>query len=253
MLEIKGITVKTIDDNKTILDDFSLNVPKGEVHVIMGPNGVGKSTLSKVIMGNYKYKITKGDILFKKKSILDKSTEERAKLGLFVTMQDPIAIDGVKLSEFLKTALRERKGEVNLYDFINSLDDAAHDLKMDTNMLHRSLNKSFSGGERKKSEVLQLKVLKPEFIILDELDSGLDIDSLKLVCKNINDYLKEYKDTAVLIITHYPRILEYIKPDRVHILLDGKIKKSGDSKLANKIESSGYLGINEVEEANNHE
>ncbi|MBQ3469283.1 MAG: Fe-S cluster assembly ATPase SufC [Bacilli bacterium] len=253
MLEIKNITVRTTDDNKLILDKFSLTIPKGEIHVIMGPNGVGKSTLSKVIMGNYKYKVTKGDILFKKKSILDKSTEERAKLGLFVTMQDPIAIDGVKLSEFLKTALREKEGDVNLYDFINSLDDAAHDLKMDPSMLHRSLNKSFSGGERKKSEVLQLKVLKPEFIILDELDSGLDIDSLKLVCKNINDYLKENSDTAVLIITHYPRILEYIKPDRVHILLDGQIKKSGDRKLAEEIESSGYLSINEVEEAKNYE
>ena len=247
MLEIKDITVTTVDDKK-ILDDFSLSINNGEVHVIMGPNGIGKSTLSKAIMGNYQYKVTKGDILFEGKSILGLSTAERAKLGIFLTMQDPMEIDGVKLSEFLKTAVREVTGEnVNLYDFINTVNKTAEDLEMSTDMLHRSLNKALSGGEKKKSEVLQLKV-----IILDELDSGLDVDSLKLVCKNIKDYLKENKDTAVLIITHYPRILDYLKCDYVHILLDGKIKKTGNMDLAYEIEKNGY-GVNEVKEETSNE
>lgn len=252
MLEIKDITVTTVDDKK-ILDDFSLSINNGEVHVIMGPNGIGKSTLSKAIMGNYQYKVTKGDILFEGKSILGLSTAERAKLGIFLTMQDPMEIDGVKLSEFLKTAVREVTGEnVNLYDFINTVNKTAEDLEMSTDMLHRSLNKALSGGEKKKSEVLQLKVLKPKLIILDELDSGLDVDSLKLVCKNIKDYLKENKDTAVLIITHYPRILDYLKCDYVHILLDGKIKKTGNMDLAYEIEKNGY-GVNEVKEETSNE
>ena len=253
MLDIKDITVKTTDD-KTILNDFSLSIGTGETHVIMGPNGAGKSTLSKVIMGNYKYKVVSGDILFCGKSIINLSTDERAKLGIFLTMQDPINIDGVKLSEFLKTAVRETTGkEVSLYEFINSVNDTADELSLPHDMLHRSLNKSFSGGEKKKSEVLQLKVLKPKFIILDELDSGLDVDSLKIVCNCINSYLKENKDTSVLIITHYPRILEYLKCDYVHILMNGKIEKSGDKSLAFDIEKLGYLSINEVEDDDHHE
>ena len=159
-------------------------------------------------------------------------------------MQDPTVIEGVSNSEFLRTARSEITGEkVNLYSFIKDMDNAMKSVSLDSNMLHRSLNQGFSGGEKKKNEVLQLKVLKPKFIILDELDSGLDVDSLRIVCKNINEYINDNPDVSVLIITHYPRILEYIKPDYVHILMDGKIQKTGDFNLALEIEKDGYKMI----------
>lgn len=249
MLEIKKINCSIKDDNLDILKDFSLKINEGETHVIMGPNGTGKSSLAKAIMGHYKYDITKGDILLDGKSIKKLSTDERAKLGLFLCMQDPTVIEGVSNSEFLRTALSSKTDEkVNLYTFITDMEKSMKEVKLDSNMLHRSLNMGFSGGEKKKNEILQLKVLKPKYIILDELDSGLDIDSLKIVCKNISDYKKENKDTSLLIITHYPRILKYLKPDYVHILKDGQIIKSGDIKLALDIEKNGYTGINVVSE-----
>ena len=249
MLEIKKINCSIKDDNLDILKDFSLKINEGETHVIMGPNGTGKSSLAKAIMGHYKYDITKGDILLDGKSIKKLSTDERAKLGLFLCMQDPTVIEGVSNSEFLRTALSSKTDEkVNLYTFITDMEKSMKEVKLDSNMLHRSLNMGFSGGEKKKNEILQLKVLKPKYIILDELDSGLDIDSLKIVCKNISDYKKENKDTSLLIITHYPRILKYLKPDYVHILKDGQIIKSGDINLALDIEKNGYTGINVVSE-----
>ena len=169
---------------------------------------------------------------------------DRAKKGMFLCMQDPTVIEGVSNSEFLRTAKGEILGEkVNLYSFIKDMDKAMKDVSLDSSMLHRSLNQGFSGGEKKKNEVLQLKVLKPKFIILDELDSGLDVDSLRVVCSNINDYLMENPDTSVLIITHYPRILEYIKPDYVHVMVDGKIQKTGNIDLAFTVEKDGYVGI----------
>lgn len=241
MLELKKVCAKVKSNDLEILNDFSLKINDGEVHVIMGPNGTGKSTLSKVIMGHYQYEVTSGDILFNKKSILDLEVNERAKLGLFLCMQDPTVIEGVSNSEFLRTALGEISGEkVNLYSFIKDMEKSMDEVKLDSSMLHRSLNQGFSGGEKKKNEVLQLKVLKPSFIILDELDSGLDVDSLKVACLNINAYLQDNPKTSVLIITHYPRILEYIKPDYVHILSNGKIVKTGDVNLAFDIEKKGY-------------
>ncbi len=247
MLEINKITVITKDDNKEILKNLSLNIRDGEVHAIMGPNGTGKSTLSKVIMGNYKYELTKGDILFNNKSIINLEVDDRAKLGIFLAMQDPTVVDGVTNSEFLKTATTEITGErINYFDFIKGIDKSLKDLELSEDMIHRSLNKGFSGGEKKKNEILQLKMLKPKFIILDEIDSGLDVDSLKIVCNNINEYLKDNKDTSLLIITHYPRILEYIKPDYVHIMTDGKIKKTGNIDLAFTTEKEGYNSVNEV-------
>ena len=241
MLELKKVNAKVKNNDLKILNDFSLKINDGEIHVIMGPNGTGKSTLSKVIMGHYQYEVTSGDILFNKKSILDLEVNERAKLGLFFCMQDPTVIEGVSNSEFLRTAKGELTGEkVNLYSFIKDMEKAMEDVKLDSSMLHRSLNQGFSGGERKKNEVLQLKVLKPSFIILDELDSGLDVDSLKVACLNINAYLQDNPKTSVLIITHYPRILEYIKPDYVHILSNGHIVKTGDVNLAFEVEKNGY-------------
>ena len=162
-------------------------------------------------------------------------------------MQDPTVIEGVSNSEFLRTALASQTGEkVNLYSFITDMEKAMKEVKLDSKMLHRSLNMGFSGGEKKKNEVLQLKVLKPKYIILDEIDSGLDVDSLRIVCENINDYMKENKEASLLIITHYPRILEYLKPDYVHILKDGKIQKSGDISLALEVEKEGYTNIEDT-------
>ena len=244
MLEIKHLDVSVKDKNIKILNDFSLNINEGEVHAIMGPNGTGKSTLAKILMGHYGYVIDSGNINFDGDIINDLEVNDRAKKGMFLCMQDPTVIEGVSNSEFLRTAKGEILGEkVNLYSFIKDMDKAMKDVSLDSSMLHRSLNQGFSGGEKKKNEVLQLKVLKPKFIILDELDSGLDVDSLRVVCSNINEYIKENPKTSILIITHYPRILEYIKPDYVHVMVDGQIKKTGSLELAFEVEKDGYVGI----------
>lgn len=245
MIEINNLCAKIKDTDKAILKGVSLNIKPGEVHAIMGPNGTGKSTLSKVILGNYMYEVTDGDILFSGESIIKLPVYERARKGIFLCMQDPTVIDGVSNSEFLRTALGEVNGEkVNLYTFIKSMEDTMKKVELDSSMLHRSLNKGFSGGEKKKNEILQMILLKPKFIILDELDSGLDVDSLRIVCENINDYLKENPDVSVLIITHYTRVLKYIKPSYVHVMRDGKIVKTGTMDLAYDIEKNGYNGIN---------
>ena len=254
MLEIKNLNCSITDSDLNILKGLSLKIKEGETHVIMGPNGTGKSTLAKAIMGHYKYKVTKGDILIDKESILDLTVDERAKKGLYLCLQDPTVIEGVSNSEFLRTALSSKTGErVNLYSFITNLEQAMKDVELDSKMLHRSLNMGFSGGEKKKNEVLGLKILKHKYIILDEIDSGLDVDSLKVVCKNIKKYMKENKEASLLIITHYPRILEYLKPDYVHILKDGKIIKSGDISLALEVEKEGSTGINVISEDENNE
>ena len=241
MMKIDNLRVKIKDSDIEILKGLSLNIGAGEVHAIMGPNGTGKSTLSKAIMGNYMYEVVGGDILFNDESLLNLTVYERARKGLFLCMQDPTVIDGVSNSEFLRTAIGEVTGEkVNLYSFIKNMETAMKRVELDSNMLHRSLNKGFSGGEKKKNEILQMMMLKPKFIILDELDSGLDVDSLKVVCDNVNSYLSDNPDTSVLMITHYQRILDYIKPDYIHILTNGHIVKTGDATLAKEIEEKGY-------------
>lgn len=237
MLKIENLS--TSIDGKDILKNFYLNINDGEVHALMGPNGTGKSTLSKVILNNKKYQKLSGKIMFDDVDITNMSTDEIARKGIFLCNQLPCEIDGVTTADFLRTALNEKE-EVSLYQYIKKIDSAVKDLKMDENMIHRSMNKGFSGGEKKKNEILQLKVLEPKFIILDELDSGLDVDSLKIVCENINSYLKEHENTSVLIITHYPKILQYIKPDYVHVMVNGNIKKTGDASLAFEIEEKGY-------------
>ena len=233
MLKIENLN--TSIDGKDILKNFYLNINAGEVHALMGPNGTGKSTLSKVILNNKKYQKLSGKIIFDDVDITNMSTDEIARKGIFLCNQLPCEIDGVTTADFLRTALNEKE-EVSLYQYIKKIDSAVKDLKMDENMIHRSMNKGFSGGEKKKNEILQLKVLEPKFIILDELDSGLDVDSLKIVCENINSYLKEHENTSVLIITHYPKILQYIKPDYVHVMVNGNIKKTGYASLALEIE-----------------
>ena len=251
-IEIKNLNVRVKE--KEILNNFNIEINPGEIHAIMGPNGTGKSTLSKVILGDERYEIVSGDILVDGKSILSLPTDERAKLGIFLCFQHPYSIDGVSNSEFIRTAINSQNEKpVGLYEFIKNMEKNINDLKMDPAMMHRSLNIGFSGGEQKKNEILQMKMLKPKFIIFDELDSGLDVDSLKIVCKNILDYIKEYPDTAVLFITHYTRILEYIKPGFVHMMKDGTITTSGDYKLAKEIEKHGYNESFDLGEENGEE
>ena len=253
MFKIDKLNVKIKDTDKKILKDFSLTIDKGEIHAIMGPNGVGKSTLSKAIMHHPDYVIESGSITYNGKTLNDLTTDEIARLGIYLLMQDPSIIDGVSNSEALRTALKERGSDTNLYSFITKKKKELDSLNLPKDAMHRSINKGLSGGERKKNEVLGLKVLTPSFIILDELDSGLDVDSLKVVANNINDYLKENKDTSVLIITHYSRVLDLIKPDFVHEMKDGKIVKTGDISLAKQIEKTGFTGVNEVEPSENYE
>lgn len=250
MLTIKNLAVKV--ENKQVLEDFNLEIDDGSIHVIMGPNGVGKSTLSRVIMGDNNYKVLKGSITFNGEDITKLSVDVRSKLGIFLAMQYPLEIDGVSNQDFLRTAMSSREGkQVGLYDFILQCEKASDELKMDKNLIHRSLNVGFSGGEKKKNEVLQIKLLKPKFIILDEIDSGLDVDSLKIVANNIVDYKKENPDTSILIITHLTKILNYIKPDYVHVVKNGKIIQSGDYSLAQEIEEKGYTEYNNEETKTN--
>lgn len=239
MFKINNLEVVT--DNKIILKDFNLIINDGEIHTIMGPNGVGKSTLSRVIMGDPNYKVLNGEMTFNGDNLMVLSTDERAKKGIFLAMQYPMEIEGVSNQDFLRTAIGSVNNKrIGLYDFILKCEKGAEELSMNKDLIHRSLNVGFSGGEKKKNEVLQIKILKPKLIILDEIDSGLDVDSLKVVCENINEYKNEFPDTSILIITHYPRILEAIKPDYVHIMKNGKIVKTGDLSLALETEQVGY-------------
>lgn len=244
-LNIKDLSVEV--NGKIILDKFNLNINDGSIHVIMGPNGVGKSTLSRTIMGDNNYHVIAGDIKFDGESIIKLRTDERARKGIFLAMQSPMEIDGVSNQDFLRTAISQNKEErVGLYQFIKECETAVSELSMNKDLIHRSLNVGFSGGEKKKNEVLQIKLLKPTFIILDELDSGLDVDSLRIVCENIMDYKKKYPNTAILIITHYSMILDYLRPDYVHILANKHIVKTGDYNLVNDIEKNGYAKYLEV-------
>lgn len=254
-LKIDNLTVSV--NNKTILNNFSLEIKSGEIHAIMGPNGTGKSTLTKVIMGDDNYKIESGAIYFNDQNITDLKVDERARLGIFLGMQMPYEIEGVSNADFLRTALRTQNENFKLYSFIKELEDNVKKLKMNPDMIHRGINEGFSGGERKKNEILQMHLLKPKIVLLDEIDSGLDVDSLKLVGNSVMEYYNEQKP-AIILVTHYQRLLDYIKPDYVHIMKNGKIVKSGSSSLVTEIETKGYDKINEtstieVEENNKDE
>ena len=239
-LKIDNLTVKAKDDGKIILKDFNLEIKSGEIHAIMGPNGTGKSTLTKVIMGDTNYEIVKGKTIYDGKNINKMKVSERAQLGIFLGMQMPMAIEGVSNADFLRSSLRAKeKDNFKLLPFVKEVDRYIKKLKMDPDMLNRSVNDGFSGGERKKNEILQMYVLKPDLILLDEIDSGLDVDSLKLVGESVMDYYED-KKPAILLVTHYQRLLDYIKPDYIHIMNEGKIVKSGDGSLASYIEKHGY-------------
>ena len=246
-LEIKNLVVKA--DDKLILNDLSLTMNKGETHAIMGPNGSGKSTLSNVLAGKSGYEIVSGSVNFCGHNILGMNPEERAALGVFLSFQYPIEIPGVTIINFLKTAYNsllkaKGKAEISASEFLKLIRDKQKILDISDEMTRRNLNVSFSGGEKKRLEMLQMLLLDPFLSILDETDSGLDIDALKSVSKAINLLRNENK--LILVITHYQRLLNYVVPDFVHVLYDGKIIKSGDKKLAIDIEENGYFKITEA-------
>ena len=240
-LSIKDLSV-SIEDSK-ILDNFSLQMNKGEVHALMGPNGCGKSTLSNVLAGKEEYKILDGEIIFKDQNLLDLNIEERSQLGIFLAFQYPVEIPGVNITPFLKASLnaklkKEGKEEVDALSFAKELKQVANELGIKSEMLSRSVNEGFSGGEKKRYEILQMSILKPSLAILDETDSGLDVDAFQTVTEGINRIKND--NNSFLIITHYQKLLDHIVPDFVHIMKDGKIIKSGDHSIAKLIEESGY-------------
>jgi len=244
-LEIKDLHV-SIED-KEILKGVTLTIKSGEFHAIMGPNGTGKSTLAAAIMGHPKYEVTKGSITLNGEDILEMEVDERARAGLFLGMQYPSEISGVTTSDFLRSSInarREEGDEISLMKFIKEMDGALDELEIDKNMAQRYLNEGFSGGEKKRNEILQLMMIQPGIAILDEIDSGLDIDALKIVADGVNK-VREESGIGCLIITHYQRLLNYIKPDHVHIIMQGKIVKSGGAELAQRLESDGYEWVKE--------
>lgn len=243
-LEIKDLHV-SIED-KEILKGVNLTINTDEIHAIMGPNGTGKSTLSSAIMGHPSYEVTKGEVLLDGVNILELEVDERAKARLFLAMQYPSEITGVTNADFMRSAInakREEGQEINLMQFIKKLDKNMDFLDIDKDMAQRYLNEGFSGGEKKRNEILQLMMLEPKFAILDEIDSGLDIDALKVVSKGINQMRGE--NFGALMITHYQRLLNYITPDKVHVMYAGKVVKSGGPELAKRLEEEGYEWVKE--------
>ena len=251
VLEIKNLHVEI--DGKEILKGVDLTLKQGEIHAVMGPNGTGKSTLAQAIMGHPRYEVTQGEVILDGEDVLEMEVDERSQAGLFLGMQYPSEISGVTTSDFLRSAInaqREEGDEINLMQFIKKLDKNMEYLEIDQDMATRYLNEGFSGGEKKRNEILQLMMLEPKFGILDEIDSGLDIDALKVVSKGINKLRGE--QFGSLIITHYQRLLNYISPDHVHVMMRGRIVKSGGKELSERLEAEGYdwikeeLGIDDV-------
>lgn len=245
LIEIRNLKANIVREglSQEILKGLNLSINVGEVHAIMGPNGSGKSTLSKVLAGHPNYEITSGEVIFKGKNILELEPDERANEGIFLAFQYPVEIPGVNNLNFLRMAYNSKQKylkqpEMDPLDFDDFIEEKINILKMDSSFLDRNLNEGFSGGEKKKNEILQMLVLNPSLAILDETDSGLDIDALRIVAHGINTYRS--KDNAVLLITHYQRLLDYVEPDFVHVLSDGKILKTGDKTLALELEKEGY-------------
>ncbi|MEO4040455.1 Fe-S cluster assembly ATPase SufC [Hoeflea sp. CAU 1731] len=246
MLEIKNLHARIAEDGTEIIRGLNLTVKAGEVAAIMGPNGSGKSTLSYVLTGREDYEVTEGDILYNGESILEMDVSERAASGIFLAFQYPVEIPGVATMQFLKVAMNEQRkargeDELSTPDFIRKVKEAAGELKIDMDMLKRPLNVGFSGGEKKRAEILQMALLEPNLCVLDETDSGLDIDALKIVADGVNALRSP--ERAIVVITHYQRLLDYIVPDSVHVLYKGRVIESGQKELALELEKNGYANI----------
>ncbi len=247
LMKIKNLEAKIGD--KQILKGLNLELEKGKIHVIMGPNGAGKSTLSKAIVGHYDIEVTSGEVMYKGKNIIAQEPEERALDGIFMSFQNPVEVPGVNNAYFLRTAVNakrrhEGEKELNAAEFLREMKKSVKELGMKPDMINRSLNVGFSGGEKKRNEILQMQMLSPDMIILDEIDSGLDIDALRAVSEGINS-MKDGK-RSFLVITHYSRILDYIKPDYIHVLKDGKIVYTGGPELVAQLEEKGYESLGEA-------
>jgi len=248
MLEIKDLHARVEETGEEILKGLSLSVGAGEVHSIMGPNGSGKSTLAQVLAGRESYEVTSGSVTYQGRDLLEFSPEERACEGVFLAFQYPIEIPGVSNTYFLKAAVNARRkyrdeGEVDAMDFLKLIREKAALLNMDTSLLNRPVNQGFSGGEKKRNEIFQMAMLEPQLAILDETDSGLDIDAMKVVANGVNQLRSP--ERAIIVVTHYQRLLDYIVPDYVHVLYDGRIVKSGDKSLALELDDKGYGWITE--------
>ncbi|NUU60075.1 Fe-S cluster assembly ATPase SufC [Paenibacillus agri] len=238
-LTINGL--KAVIEGKEILKGFDLEIKGGEIHAVMGPNGTGKSTLASALMGHPKYEVTSGNVTLNGEDLLEMDVDERARAGLFLAMQYPSEIAGVTNSDFLRSAVnarREEGDEISLIKFIRQMESQMKTLEMNPEFMHRYLNEGFSGGEKKRNEILQMMMLEPKIAILDEIDSGLDIDALRIVAEGVNAL--RHEDRGFLIITHYQRLLNYIKPDFVHVMMQGRIVKSGGPELAERLEAEGY-------------
>ena len=250
ILKIEGLHAKVAEDDTEILHGVDLALRKGEIHAIMGPNGSGKSTLAKVLAGHPGYEVTAGSVTFQDEDILEMEADERSRAGIFLAFQYPVEIPGVSIANFLRTAVQAHlpEGEeLDLFDFQDMLLERMEMLEMDPTFAERHVNEGFSGGEKKRNEILQMAVLKPALAVMDETDSGLDIDALKIVSSGVNKLAEENPDMCVLLITHYQRLLDYIKPDVVHVMVNGKIVRSGGPEVALALEAEGYKSWQEHE------
>jgi len=251
ILKIQNVHAKVAEEDLQILKGVDLSLNAGEIHAIMGPNGSGKSTLAKVLMGHPGYEVTGGSVEFNGEEVLEMEPDERSQAGMFLAFQYPVEIPGVSIANFLRTAVQAHQGEeeLDLFEFQDLLMEKMALLEMDPAFAERPVNDGFSGGEKKRNEILQMAVLQPSLALMDETDSGLDIDALQVVSAGVNKLREENPDMTVLLITHYQRLLNYIKPDHVHVMVDGKIVQSGGPEVALQLEEEGYKSWREIEAA----
>ncbi|MCH2470074.1 MAG: Fe-S cluster assembly ATPase SufC [Gemmatimonadetes bacterium] len=249
ILKIEGLEAKVADEDLPILTGVDLEIGKGEIHAIMGPNGSGKSTLAKVLAGHPGYEVTSGSVLFQGSNLLELEADERSQAGIFLAFQYPVEIPGVSIANFLRTAVQAHQAdgeELDIFEFSDILTERMELLEMDVTFAERHVNDGFSGGEKKRNEILQMAMLKPKLAVMDETDSGLDIDALKVVASGVNTLTEEDPEMSILLITHYQRLLDYIEPDRVHVMVDGRIVRSGGPEVAHQLEAEGYRGWSEA-------
>ena len=250
ILKIEGLEAKVADEDLRILAGVDLEIGKGEIHAIMGPNGSGKSTLAKVLAGHPGYEVTSGSVLFQGSNLLELEADERSQAGIFLAFQYPVEIPGVSIANFLRTAVQAHQAdgeELDIFEFSDILTERMELLEMDVTFAERHVNDGFSGGEKKRNEILQMAMLKPKLAVMDETDSGLDIDALKVVASGVNTLTEEDPEMSILLITHYQRLLDYIEPDRVHVMVDGRIVRSGGPEVAHQLEAEGYRGWSEAD------